>query len=576
MDPVDELNLKLGIGPRRPPLPSELMSRGYKGIKQVGKGAFGTANLIFNERTGTYYIAKEVNIGGMTDKQKAEVQNEIDILSSLDHPNIVKYEESLSATKVYIIMEYADGGDLGVSIRTKKALASPFSHSEAVFLFGQTALALKYLHERKILHRDLKPQNVFLTKSGIVKLGDFGISTVLHSTLMMAKTICGTPFFFSPELCQGQAYNNKSDIWALGCLLFELLSLDVPFRGVNMTDLMKKIVSDSTPNLPYYCDKRWGELIGQMLQKDPSKRPTIKEIVSTTFLKEQFDSAATDFDKKADDIANGGSPVPSPTNGRRRSTPGFGRRSPRHEDKVGDKPAALPPKPVVAGRRESQLQSLSAYHDDPSIQKAVASLDKVIAVGEKKQINSSPAVPKRIIEVLPSQPFDPIQVSTQCRSIASIFRQIEERPVSEITSPLLVSHIKGIEEVAKTKEESSSVEEPLDKTSFSDNWCSGLDLTVADVQHVDESNVRVGSETFSVSIKRKHSSSEQEEPVDDATTLSQLENAQHEIKELCGSLSEEKGRASRLQMQLDELREKFLALTQENLTLRRTIKQNST
>ncbi|KAJ9464189.1 hypothetical protein DIPPA_62913 [Diplonema papillatum] len=243
MDYVDDLNLKLGIGPRRPPLPAELVQKGFKSIKQVGKGAFGMAILIFDENRERYSIAKEIVLTTMSSKQKAEAQNEIDILSSLSHPNIIRYEECfVSRDKVIIVMEYADGGDLGAKIKAKQAMSTPFRQAEAARIFGQTALALRYLHEKKILHRDLKAQNVFLTKANVVKLGDFGISTVLRNSVMMAQTICGTPYYFSPELCQGQAYNNKSDIWALGCLLYEILSLDVPFRGTSMTDLMKSMV----------------------------------------------------------------------------------------------------------------------------------------------------------------------------------------------------------------------------------------------------------------------------------------------------------------------------------------------
>ncbi|XP_022786792.1 serine/threonine-protein kinase Nek5-like [Stylophora pistillata] len=108
--------------------------------------------------------------------------------------------------------------------------------------FVQICLGLKHVHDRKILHRDLKSQNIFLTKNGIVKLGDFGIARVLHSTMELARTCIGTPYYLSPEICENKPYNNKSDIWSLGCVLYELLTLKHAFEAGNMKNLVLKII----------------------------------------------------------------------------------------------------------------------------------------------------------------------------------------------------------------------------------------------------------------------------------------------------------------------------------------------
>lgn len=120
-----------------------------------------------------------------------------------------------------------EGGDLAAVIKERKEANKPFSEDELMQWFVQLCLALKHIHENRILHRDLKASNVFLTARNCVKLGDFGISKVLEGTLEAAMTVVGTPYYMSPEVCQSKPYTLKSDIWALGCLLYEMCTLHV-------------------------------------------------------------------------------------------------------------------------------------------------------------------------------------------------------------------------------------------------------------------------------------------------------------------------------------------------------------
>lgn len=119
-------------------------------------------------------------------------------------------------------MEHADGGDLQTKIKKVKEENSYLTEDQVLNYFTQICLAIKHLHDRKILHRDLKSQNIFLTKSGIVKLGDFGIAKVLSHTKENVQTIVGTPYYLSPEIVENKPYNYKSDIWSLGILLYEM------------------------------------------------------------------------------------------------------------------------------------------------------------------------------------------------------------------------------------------------------------------------------------------------------------------------------------------------------------------
>jgi len=122
-------------------------------------------------------------------------------------------------------MEYCEVGDLASHIKLKQKKGEMFSEEEILNWFIQICIALEYIHGWKILHRDVKSQNIFLTKNNTVKLGDFGISKLLESTNEAAMTVVGTPYYMSPEVCENKPYTFKSDVWALGCVLYELCTL---------------------------------------------------------------------------------------------------------------------------------------------------------------------------------------------------------------------------------------------------------------------------------------------------------------------------------------------------------------
>ena len=149
-----------------------------------------------------------------------------------------------------IVMDYADGGDLYALIGSHKSKKVLMQESQIVSIFSQICLAIRHVHSKRILHRDLKTQNVFLTKQRKVQLGDFGISRVLQNTYDCAKTAIGTPYYLSPEICQEKPYNHKSDVWSLGCILYEMLSLNHAFDAMSMKGLILKIMRGTYPPIP--------------------------------------------------------------------------------------------------------------------------------------------------------------------------------------------------------------------------------------------------------------------------------------------------------------------------------------
>ena len=153
-------------------------------------------------------------------------------MQQLNHCYVIKYLESFVKDKeVCIVMEYAEQGDLDKYLEKRKAEGRPLSEEQAIEWFIQLALGLKYIHEKKIVHRDLKPDNIFITSNNELKIGDFGISKLMNETFDLAKTKIGTPFIMAPEIWENMRYNQKSDIWSLGCVLHKMLTLKYPFQA---------------------------------------------------------------------------------------------------------------------------------------------------------------------------------------------------------------------------------------------------------------------------------------------------------------------------------------------------------
>lgn len=161
----------------------------------------------------------------------------------------------------------------------------PLNEAKIWKLFIEMCQGLRYLHSNKILHRDIKTINMFLGKDDKVKIGDLGVAKLLGQTQNMAHTIVGTPYYLSPELCEEKPYNHKSDIWSLGCVLYELCTFKHPFEAKNQGSLIMKIVKGQFIPISTSYSQDLHHLIGQLLLKDYKKRPSISEIFALQSMK---------------------------------------------------------------------------------------------------------------------------------------------------------------------------------------------------------------------------------------------------------------------------------------------------
>ncbi|XP_075842415.1 serine/threonine-protein kinase Nek3 isoform X4 [Microtus pennsylvanicus] len=198
----------------------------YTVLSVIGQGSFGRALLVRQESSNQKFAMKEVRLPkSFSDTQKS--RKEAVLLAKMKHPNIVAFQESFEAEgHLYIVMEYCDGGDLMQKIKQQKGKLLP--EDTILNWFVQICLGVNHIHKKRVLHRDIKSKNVFLTQNGKVKLGDFGSARLLSSPMAFACTYVGTPYYVPPEIWENLPYNNKSDIWSLGCILYELCALKHP------------------------------------------------------------------------------------------------------------------------------------------------------------------------------------------------------------------------------------------------------------------------------------------------------------------------------------------------------------
>jgi NIMA (never in mitosis gene a)-related kinase 2 len=263
------------------------MTDQYEELGIIGKGSFGLIRKVRRKKDGKILVRKEISYKQMSTAQKKQLVTEVNLLRELKHPNIVRYYERIVDKEnciIYIIMEYCEGGDLGHVIRRCKKEGKVVCEEIVWNVLAQVLAALVACHSGQltksgvVLHRDIKPENVFLDAFQNVKLGDFGLSRVLNQTVDFASTYVGTPFYMSPELINETVYDTKSDIWSLGCLVYELCSLNPPFQAASQNGLYNKISSGKFTRLPSRYSDELDRIVKSMLQVNQDLRPSAKEL----------------------------------------------------------------------------------------------------------------------------------------------------------------------------------------------------------------------------------------------------------------------------------------------------------
>lgn len=264
------------------------MAEKYKLIKALGEGSFGKCYLVECVSDKSRCVIKQIDIKFMSAQEKEETIKEALILQNLKHPNIISFRDAYTTKKqkLCIVMDFADGGDLQSKIKERNG--RPFTETQILDQFVQICLAMKHVHDRKILHRDLKSQNIFLTKSGRVKLGDFGIAKILSATMENAKTMVGTPYYLSPEIIENRPYSFKSDIWSMGVLLYELCCLKPPFEAGSIHYLALKIVKGKYPPIPKAYSQPLRTLVDRLLRVDPDSRPSVHQILKDPLIRNRI------------------------------------------------------------------------------------------------------------------------------------------------------------------------------------------------------------------------------------------------------------------------------------------------
>jgi NIMA (never in mitosis gene a)-related kinase 1/4/5 len=261
----------------------------FEYIKDIGKGAFARVCLAKRKSDSMTYAIKRVKISSLNSKERENALNEVRILASIEHPNLIGFKECFfdeESKTLNIVMEFADDGDIEAKIKKYLVEKSTFSEDDIWSYLIQTISGLKSLHDNNIMHRDLKSANLFITKDKMIKLGDLNVSKLIKRG--MAQTQTGTPYYASPEVWADKPYDYKSDIWSVGCILYEMCCLKPPFRAKSLECLFKSVTKGQYDPIPSIYSKNIANLISIMLQTSPYKRPSCADILSMDEIKRKI------------------------------------------------------------------------------------------------------------------------------------------------------------------------------------------------------------------------------------------------------------------------------------------------
>ena len=271
-----------------------MSAKDFKILGKLGEGSYSSVWKVLRLSDNKEYAMKKVKLNALNEKEKENALNEVRILASINSPFIIGYKEAFledDSMTLCIVMEFATHGDLYQQIQRHIKNRTFFSEKEIWHCFIQILKALKLLHSKKILHRDLKCANVFLGTDGAVKLGDLNVSKVAKTNLVYTQT--GTPYYASPEVWRDQPYDAKSDIWSLGCVMYEMAALKPPFRATDMKGLYNKVQKGVFDPIPSQYTPDLFKAISLCLQTSPSQRPSADQLLKLPIVLKHMKEAST-------------------------------------------------------------------------------------------------------------------------------------------------------------------------------------------------------------------------------------------------------------------------------------------
>ncbi len=260
-------------------------------INKLGSGGFSKVYKVKRKLDNKIYALKKVQILNLSEKQKLSSLNEIRVLASINSKFVVNYKEAFLDEKdstLCLVMEYADRGDLSNRIKEQKKKGKYFNEKDIWRVFIQLVKGLKALHDLEILHRDIKSSNIFLFSDGTAKLGDLNVCKILSKNIL-GHTQAGTPSYAAPEVWLEKPYGLKSDIWSLGCVLYEIISLHCPFRGENVVELYNKILVGEFSRIPNKFSDELNWILLHMINLDVNKRLSCDELLKCQYIRKRME-----------------------------------------------------------------------------------------------------------------------------------------------------------------------------------------------------------------------------------------------------------------------------------------------
>ena len=252
----------------------------YQIIEVLGEGGFGKAYKVENKTDKNIYVIKKIPINTKNLEELKSIENEALILKEINSEYIVKYFESfIDNDQFNIVMEYCENKDLKSFINFHKDKEQLINEEVIYNIALDICSGIKEIHSKNLIHRDLKPENLFISKDYIIKIGDFGISKKLIN-MNYANTQKGTFHYMAPEILNGQKYDKRIDIWALGCILYELFTLEFCFDYGNIAGLINNIMKGNHGKIDTNIyNIEWQNIIDSLLKVDYHERPDINEVI---------------------------------------------------------------------------------------------------------------------------------------------------------------------------------------------------------------------------------------------------------------------------------------------------------